>query len=168
MSKWLLSLRRQSYTTVLVHHAGKRLLDGTLRQRGASKREDLMDAVIQIDKTASPRGGRVPLRWKYEKCRSFTPDEAQFDFSVVFDDAGSRAWLEEGNYQCAENEGTNCAPPPSWLPLAKELQDQGVSIRNIAIKCDASKSAVHRWLTGRAFTISDLGPTKPVPLSPTP
>jgi AAA domain len=42
--EWLLSLRRQNLTSLLIHHAGKRLLDGTLRQRGASKREDLMDA----------------------------------------------------------------------------------------------------------------------------
>jgi hypothetical protein len=151
VNEWLLGLRRLNYTSLLIHHAGKRQLDGTIRQRGNSKKEDPMDAVIQIDETAKPKGGRVPLRWTYEKCRSFTPEELHFDFSVVFDDSAGKAWLEEGNYQSMENQ-----PPPPWLPKAQELLGRGLSLRHVAQAIGVPKSTLHRWVAGPTRTLGEL------------
>jgi hypothetical protein len=153
---WLLGLRRQNIATLLIHHAGKRDIEGRLRQRGASKREDALDAVLQIDETAKPRDGRLPLKLTYEKCRSFTPAEHETHFSLVYDDEAARAWIEDGNWQRKENAGRpGIGEPPKWLDKARELEALGVSIRKIGEEVGATKSSVHRWLTGREMTVAD-------------
>src|ERR1700746_2191395 len=55
MQNWLLGLRRKGITVLLVHHAGT---NG--RQRGTSRREDALDAVIALRRPEdySPDEGR--------------------------------------------------------------------------------------------------------------
>ena len=43
MQAWLLRLRRQGVAVLLVHHAGR-----SGNPRGTSKREDVLDTVIQL------------------------------------------------------------------------------------------------------------------------
>lgn len=150
--EWLLSLRRQNLTTLLIHHAGKRKLDGTLSQRGNSKREDNLNVTVQIDATAKPRGGRVPLRWTYEKFRNFTPDEPSFDFAVVFDDRAGTARLEEGGVGCRAS-----LPEPGWLPQAQALIGEGTSIKETARRVGEPYTTVYRYLKGHAPTVGELG-----------
>jgi hypothetical protein len=152
VNDWLLGLRRLNYTTLLIHHAGKRALDGSIRQRGGSKKEDAMDCVVQIDETAKPKDGKIPLRWTYEKCRTFTPASSHFDFSLVFDDAAGKAWIEEGHYAKIENQ-----PPPYWLEEAIKLKAQGMSLRFIAKTYDVSHTTVQNYLSmAKKTTLSSM------------
>jgi putative DNA primase/helicase len=155
-AEWLLKLRRENVATLLIHHAGKRDIEGRLRQRGASKREDLMDAVLQLDETAKPSDGRVPLRLTYEKFRGFTPAELSTDFSLVYDDEAARAWIEDGNWQRRENKPA--ADAPKWLERARELSGHGLSLREIGKEVGASYVTVSRWLKkdGIEPTLADL------------
>src|SRR6476659_1123941 len=43
MQAWLIKLRRQGKTVLLIHHAGR-----NENARGTSKREDVLDTVIQL------------------------------------------------------------------------------------------------------------------------
>lgn len=67
---WLIDLRHGGYTVILVHHAGK---NGT--QRGASRREDLLDTVVRVAKVQEegqePEGARFTV--DYTKHRSVVP-----------------------------------------------------------------------------------------------
>jgi hypothetical protein len=141
INEWLLGFRRDNVAILLIHHAGKRDMEGRLRQRGASKREDMLNAVVQVDEAGKPRDGRVPLKLTYEKCRSFTPADREIHCSLIYDDAGGRAWIEDGNYQRRENVG-----PPNWLDRAKHLREAGHSYGAIGLELGVPKPTVYKWL----------------------
>lgn len=144
---WLLSLRKYSVTTVLVHHAGKRRPDGTYVQRGTSRVEDTMDCIVQLDKGGKPADGTIPVRWTFEKYRSFTPDEETFDFNVRYDDDAGLAWLEL-------SEGAKEAP--EWIAAAHQLRNAGMSLRDIQQQLGLnSHVTLKRWL--------DRCPENPIP-----
>ena len=126
---WLLKLRREGRSVVMVHHAGK---GGT--QRGTSKREDVLDVVLQLRHPADyepTQGARFEVH--YEKARGLIGDQAApLEASLVM--TGGRAtW--------------------SWQPLADardaeilEMSEAGTSIRAIARELRLSKGAVERAL----------------------
>jgi putative DNA primase/helicase len=68
VADWSLSLRRRGIAVLMVHHAGK---GG--QQRGTSKREDLLDAVIGLSrpKDYDPRDGAVFIA-EFTKGRNLT------------------------------------------------------------------------------------------------
>src|SRR5205085_3552881 len=76
-NEWLLHLRREDITTLVVHHSGKRGPNGQLRQRGTSRREDVMNTIIQLDPETATRdevtGTRCPFKVTIEKHRAFVP-----------------------------------------------------------------------------------------------
>lgn len=145
INSWLLTLRSFGVTTIIIHHAGKRKLDGSLAQRGSSRIEDVVDGIIQLDAAGKPEGGVVPVRWTYEKCRSFTPDDLSFGLNVCYDDAQGLGWLELGDVG---------GSPPDWLAAARALQAQGKSYQEIADSVGAPKTSIFRWLKKR--TLSEL------------
>jgi hypothetical protein len=126
---WLLKLRREGRSVVMVHHAGK---GGT--QRGTSKREDILDVVLQLRHPADyepTQGARFEVH--YEKARGLIGDQAApLEASLVM--SGGRAtW--------------------TWQPLADardaeilEMHEDGTSIRAIAREMRLSKGAVERAL----------------------
>lgn len=68
MQEWLLHLRREGKTVVLVHHSGKPDDHGFIKQRGSSKKEDCLNSVILL------RGdGSKGFLVIYDKHRSFEP-----------------------------------------------------------------------------------------------
>lgn len=141
---WLLSLRKYSVSTVLVHHAGKKRPDGTYAQRGTSRVEDTMDCIVQLDKAGKPTDGTIPVRWTFEKYRSFTPDDEIFDFNVRYDDEQGLAWLEHIEYAKKET--------PEWVAAAQKFRDAGMSLRDIGQQLGVGHVTVKRWLD-RALSI---------------
>ncbi len=97
---WLLNLRRQGKSVLLIHHAGK---SGS--QRGASKRLDVLDSVIYLERPegyTQDEGARFNV--VYEKNRGFCGDDAKsFEASLVCDHQGNLIWktnsLKETTYQ---------------------------------------------------------------------
>lgn len=89
VQEWLLRLRQQRRSVLLVHHAGK-----SGAQRGTSRREDLLDTVIALqhpsDYVAS-EGLRCEVR--YEKARSFHGEEAKpFEVRMHLEGQGTAKW----------------------------------------------------------------------------
>lgn len=140
---WLLGLRAAGVTTLLIHHAGKRNAEGRIVQRGTSRVEDVMDCIIQLDKAADVTDGCVPVRWRFEKHRSFTPREADlvFDLNVRYDDVQGLAWLE-----LAEPNEDDRPNLPDWIDAARRLKDQGFSLRDIGQQLGIGHVTVKRWL----------------------
>jgi AAA domain/MarR family len=77
--RWMIKLRHAGLALVLVHHAGK---NGT--QRGASRREDLLDTSISLHpppEDASPHhGAHVVLR--FAKTRGLKPDPEELELRL--------------------------------------------------------------------------------------
>jgi len=82
--EWLLSMRRRGLTTGMVHHSGK-----SGAQRGTSKREDILDAVLNCRRPADYReeqGARFEI--KFEKLRGVS-GRAVEPFEVQLESSGN-------------------------------------------------------------------------------
>jgi len=125
---WLLRLRQQGLSVLLVHHAGKSGL-----QRGTSRREDLLDTVIALQHPsdyAASEGLRCEVR--YEKNRGFHGDEAKpFEVRMQLEGSGAAHW----NMHDAQD---------ALLERAASLYRDGVSIRGAADELGVSKGKAER------------------------
>src|SRR6516164_2064050 len=117
IQNWLLKLRRQGVSVLLVHHAGT---NG--RQRGTSRREDALDTVIALRRPEdySPdQGARFEIH--FEKLRNRVdgggaiPFEARVENVGINDQDGIR-W-------------TCCDLKPPLLSRAAELFAEGMTVR---------------------------------------
>jgi putative DNA primase/helicase len=128
MQNWLLKLRRQGVSVLLVHHAGT---NG--RQRGTSRREDALDAVIALRRPEdySPEHG-ARFEVHFEKIRNrvdgigAVPFEATIEMITV-DGKESIRWSAH-----------DLRPP--ILMQAAELFRDGLSVREVAASLRISKS----------------------------
>jgi putative DNA primase/helicase len=86
---WLLQLRRTGLTVVLVHHEGK-----TGKQRGTSKREDVLSQVVQLKRPTDykPEAG-CQFEVHLTKARNVFGEAAQpFAAQLATDDGGRALW----------------------------------------------------------------------------
>ena len=128
MQEWLLRLRQQGLSVLLVHHAGK-----SGAQRGTSRREDLLDSVIALQHPSdysAIEGLRCEVR--YEKARSFHGDEARpFEVRMHLEGSGAAQW----SMSDAED---------ALLERAATLFCEGASIRGAAEELEISRSKAER------------------------
>jgi putative DNA primase/helicase len=145
IQQWLLKLRRQGKSVLLIHHAGT---NG--RQRGTSRREDALDTVIALRRPEdySPNeGARFEIH--FEKLRNRVDGGAALPFE---------ARLETINVEGREALfwiASNLKPP--LLMQAAELFREGMSVRQVAATLRISKSEAGR-LRLRALTDGILIP----------
>jgi putative DNA primase/helicase len=126
MQAWILQLRRQGKSVLLIHHDGK---GG--QQRGTSKKEDVLDSVISLrrppDYTAD-QGCRLEVR--FTKSRGFHGTDAEpFEARLT-----GNTW-ELSDIKAGDDDDT-----------LKTLRKQGLTIRDIADRTGLSKSTVSRRL----------------------
>jgi len=129
IADWILGLRRRGIAVVLIHHAGK---GG--QQRGTSKREDLLDAVIGLSrpKDYDPVQGAVFIA-EFTKARNLTGDGAE-SIELQLGGTEDRAtW----SYRTVESSTYDRV-----VALAKE----GLSQSEIASELELNKSNVSRHL----------------------
>lgn len=131
VSEWALRHRRLGRAVMFIHHSGK-----TGAQRGTSKREDILDVVINLRRPSDYReeDGAV-FNVVFEKARSLMGDEVSpIEARLGVDAEGALAW--------------------TWRAVAsvthgqiQELWDLGgVSITDIARELEINKSTVSRAL----------------------
>jgi len=129
VQQWLLRLRRQGRTVILIHHAGK-----GRTQRGTAKREDILDLVLNLREPSDYEpsdGARFEVH--FEKNRGLSGKEAEPFEAKLETRNGTAVW-------------TTRDVEYSKLADIKELKEEGWTVRQIAKELDLSKSAVHRAL----------------------
>lgn len=128
VGQWAIKERALGRTVIFVHHAGK---NGG--QRGSSKREDLLDVVIKLDRPTDYRpeqGARFSVH--FEKARSLCgPAVAPFEAQLDPDGTGETRW----DVREAEDN-----------VRLLELREQGLSMEAIAAAVGVNKSTVKRRL----------------------
>ncbi len=124
---WILRQRRAGRSVLLVHHAGK---GGA--QRGTSKREDVLDTVIQLRRPAdytTDRGAVFEVH--FEKARGITGSDAMPFEATVETRNGAAVWSRRS------------AADAEMLRVVA-LKNDGATVRDIAEELGISKSKVDR------------------------
>lgn len=89
VSEWALTHRRAGRSILFVHHSGK-----SGKQRGTSKREDLLDTVIQLRHSAdyqSANGAAFEIH--FEKARGLYGEDVQpIEATLIQDEHGAYQW----------------------------------------------------------------------------
>lgn len=127
MQAWLLKLRRMGLAVLMVHHAGR-----SENARGTSKREDVLDTVIQLrrpDNYLATEGARFEVR--LTKARGFLGADAA-PFEAKLDVAGGKA-----NWSVQHVIDNNAQQVDA-------MSQTGMTVRSIAKTIGISKSAASR------------------------
>ncbi len=138
VQSWALRLRAKGLSVLFIHHAGK---GGG--QRGTSRREDVLDTVINLKRPGDYRpeeGARFEIH--FEKARGiYGTDVKSFETMLVTNSDDTQAWtlkdLEESNFDKVVdllNQGLKQKEAAELLNLSegqvskykKRVQDQGV------------------------------------------
>ena len=132
MQNWLLNLRRRGVSVLFVHHAGT---NG--RQRGTSRREDVLDTVIALrrpENYSSDQGARFEIH--FEKLRHRVGE-----FGQPFEASAEPMSSEDGRSGIAW-ASRDLRPP--LLMEAAELFEHGHTVRDVAGLLRISKSEAGR------------------------
>lgn len=135
--KWLLKLRAQNVSTVLIHHDGKLDRFGNSTQHGSSALERYPDCIVGLSANGTASDGTIPVRWSYEKERSFTPKDRELFFNIRYDDEAKLAWVEVSD---SGVDARTVAVVGTWRANPE------LSVRQIADLTGVGKSRVHEIL----------------------
>lgn len=130
VAEWVLMHRARGRSILFIHHSGK---NG--QQRGTSKREDLLDAVLVLKQPRdySPADGAV-FEVHFEKSRGlYGEDVAPFEAKLTTGDGGVQAWVMR-------------AVEDSTIERVIELHGLGLNQNEIAQELSINKSNVCRAL----------------------
>ena len=92
VQEWALRHRAGGRSVLFIHHSGK-----SGRQRGTSKREDVLDTVINLERPPNytPEEGAT-FEVRFEKSRGIYGDDVRpFEAQLSFDKAGRMRWTTE-------------------------------------------------------------------------
>lgn len=125
VQQWILSLRKRGISVLLIHHAGK---GGN--QRGTSKREDILDTVINLKHPSDykPSNG-AQFEIHFEKARGMIGDDVNPTLCQLTDNGWTYTYLENSNYQ-----------------KIVELANEGLRSFEIAEDLDLSKGYISKVL----------------------
>lgn len=88
VAEWALNLKRLGKTVLFVHHDGK---GG--QQRGTSRKEDVMDVVIQLEHTKDYQADKgATFLVKFEKARHLKGDDTKNIEAALVEDQGKQIW----------------------------------------------------------------------------
>lgn len=129
--RWLMKLRSQGYAVMLVHHAGR---NGD--QRGASRREDLLDTVIKLERREgfnleATKGACFDI--SFTKLRGEPPKPISLFVALAADEEGNLHWVhEEGQQQ------------PAYMKIVRAIHElKPASQSALAKKLGCSRQHVH-------------------------
>ena len=126
VQEWILEQRRKGKSVILVHHAGK-----SGKQRGTSKREDILDAVILLKRPEDYKpeeGARFTVC--FGKARHFSGDEARsFQAQLRTENGGIRWEISD-------------SPQEELITHIAQLIKEGLTIQQIMDETELTKSQV--------------------------
>ena len=144
MQRWLLELRQKKVAVLMIHHAGK-----SGDQRGTSRREDILDTVIALQRPLGYRpsdGARFEIHLR--KARTVFGEAANpFVAQFICEGKTARWEVSEVGQSLSLTGGSGDASREQRRHEAQALRGQGLSIRQIADKLEISRSAAERLLT---------------------
>ena len=130
IQEWALRLRAEGKSLLFIHHSGK-----TGKQRGCSKREDVLDTVICLKRPenyTADKGACFVI--EFEKARYLLgEDVALFEAQLITDAKGLQQWVT------SPIKITN-------FEKTVDLYNQGVSQKEIAEELGIDKSGVSRHI----------------------
>lgn len=130
VAEWALRMRASGRSVVFIHHAGK---GG--QQRGTSKREDLLDAVLSLRRPSDytpEQGARFEIH--FEKARAlYGEDTAAMEASLITGPDGRQDWAMRQVADASEEQMI-------------ELAELGLSSREIGGELGVNHSTVVRGL----------------------
>lgn len=125
---WALQKRAQGKTILFVHHSGK-----DLKQRGTSKREDVLDSVVGLRQPSDyepSQGARFEIH--FEKSRNAHGEQvAPMEAHLITDADGRSAW-------------TLKSVADSTFNRVVELAKEGLRQAEIAVELNVNRSTVSR------------------------
>lgn len=128
--EWALDLRRRGKSILFVHHAGKSGL-----QRGTSKREDILDAVLLLkhpDDYKPEQGARFEI--SFSKARHFTGDDAKpFQAQLLYEN-NIHSW------------SISDTPENETIKQVAQLKKEGNTIKDTVEKMKLTKAQVELQL----------------------
>ena len=129
--EWALNLRRQGKSVLFVHHAGK---SGV--QRGTSKREDILDAVIILKHSDDykPEDGAC-FEVHFDKARHFTGPDARSFQAHLQENASAWEWT------------ISDVPQEEEINKIAQMKTDGLTIRAICEQTRLTKSQVEYRLS---------------------
>ena len=129
VQSWALGLRSHGVSVLFLHHSSK-----TGGQRGTSRREDVLDTVINLRRPVdyNPESGAV-FEVHFEKARGLHgADVAPFEAALRTDDEGNQIWLTRSLELCTYDKVIS-------------LANDGLSQKDIAEELGLNKSTVSRY-----------------------
>ncbi len=130
LSEWALRMRSLGKCVIFVHHAGK---NG--EQRGTSKREDILDVVLELKRPTDyepDQGARFIVNFK--KARHLTGKDSQsFEAWLRNDEHGRQVWATQDSSE-------------STLEQIIELTNLGLRQSEVAAELGINKSTVCRHI----------------------
>ncbi len=141
MQRWLIDLKRRGKSVLLIDHSGK---DPEHGNRGTSKKQDIMDAVLSLEKPASYNitdGAKFVMR--YQKSRNVAGSILKpvgFQLETV-SEQGFVSW-SEFKVTDTDNQIKKDAEKAKKLEKISNLLSQGKSYRDIESETGISKSTV--------------------------
>jgi hypothetical protein len=132
MMEFGLAQRRAGRAVVFLHHSNK---DG--KQRGTSKREDVLDSVLHIEQPNEFKTEKTELLVTFEKARNFWGDESRPVEMSLTPDGSKMVW-------------TASKAHPDIAAVAVKLSKAGKSQTEIAEELGVNQSTIHRHLTRAA------------------
>lgn len=146
IAEWAMRMRSLGKCVIFIHHAGK---DG--RQRGTSKREDILDVVIELKRPSDyepHQGARFVV--SYNKARHLTGDDAASFEAMLTGIGGNQIW-------------TTKPVAEATIDQVVELHNLGLSQTDIAAELGINKSNVCRAVKKAMEDglISEKNPGKP-------
>jgi putative DNA primase/helicase len=136
MQAWLLQLRRRGVTVLIVHHASR---NGNAR--GTSKREDVLDTVIQLKhpEDYDPSDG-ARFEVHLTKARGLHGDEAAaFEAKLEVDEEGRANWVCKDLVE--DDEVTT-----DMVEALRLSREEDLSLREIGLRLKVNHMKVQRML----------------------
>lgn len=141
MQMWLIELKRSGKSVLLIDHSGK---DPEHGNRGTSKKQDIMDAVVSLEKPASYNitdGAKFVMR--YQKSRNVAGSILK-PVGFQLETVGEQGFVSWSEFKVTEpaDQTKREAEKARKLELVRDLRSQGKSYRDIAKETGIDKSTV--------------------------